>query len=95
MEIKNNRIYFDSDDEFYQYTVVPELVPVQYIDMNGEEKYYTDFNFTPQYQNAINNGMTFIIKDEDSNIFKHGSVSYRTITKDVQNLEQWFDDDID
>lgn len=95
MEIKDNIIYFDSDDEFYQYSVVPELIPVHYVDNLGADKYYTTFEFTPQYQNDVNNGMTFIIKDEDSNIFKHGAVSYRTITKDVQNLEQWFGDEDD
>ena len=95
METKDNIIFFNNDDEFYQYCVVPELVPVQYIDNSGVEKYYTDFNFTPQYQHAIDNGMRFIIKDEDSNIFKHGAVSYRTITKDIQNLDQWFGEDED
>jgi hypothetical protein len=92
MNIKDNIIYFDSDNEFYEYCVVPELVPVQYIDSNGNEKYYTDFNFTPQYNNAVNNGMRFVIKDEDSQIYKHGCVSYRTISKDIQNLDPWFDD---
>lgn len=95
METKNNIIFFNDDNEFYQYCVVPELIPVQYIDNSGDTKFYTDFNFTPEYKNAINNGMTFIIKDENSNIFKHGSVSYRTITKDIQNLEQWFGEDED
>jgi hypothetical protein len=92
MNIKDNIIYFDSDNEFYEYSVVPELVPVQYIDSNGNEKYYSDFNFTPQYNAAINNNMRFVIKDEDSQIYKHGCVSYRTISKDIQNLDPWFDD---
>ena len=92
MNIKDNIIYFDSDNEFYEYCVVPELVPVQYIDSNGNEKYYTDFNFTPQYNNAVNNDMRFVIKDEDSQIYKHGCVSYRTISKDIQNLDPWYDD---
>ena len=92
MTTKDNIIYFDSDNEFYDYCVVPELVPVQYIDSEGNEKYYSDFNFTPQYNNAVNNGMTFIIKDEDSQIYKHGGVSYRTIFKEIPNLDPWFDD---
>ena len=92
MNTKDNIIYFDSDNEFYDYCVVPELVPVQYIDSEGNEKYYSDFNFTPQYNNAVNNGMRFVIKNEDSQIYKHGCVSYRTISKDIQNLDPWFDD---
>ena len=92
MNTKDNIIYFDSDNEFYEYCVVPELVPVQYIDSEGNEKYYSDFNFTPQYNNAVNNGIRFVIKNEDSQIYKHGCVSYRTISKDIQNLDPWFDD---
>lgn len=92
MIIKDNIIYFDSDNEFYDYCVVPELVPVQYIDSEGNERYYNSFNFSSQYNNAVNNGMRFIIKDEDSKIYQHGCVSYRTISKDIQNLDPWYDD---
>jgi len=93
MQAVDKIIYFDNDQEFYDYAVIPELVPIHYTDKSGVERYYTDFNFTPQYNNAVNNGMTFIIKDEDSQIYKHGGVSYRTIYKDVPNLEPWFNDD--
>ena len=92
MTTKDNIIYFDNDNEFYEYCVVPELVPVQYIDSEGNEKYYSDFKLSSQYNNAINNGIRFIIKDEDSQIYKHGCVSYRTISKDIQNLDPWYDD---
>ena len=92
MTTKDNIIYFDNDNEFYEYCVVPELVPVQYINSEGNEKYYCDFNLSSQYNNAINNGTRFIIKDEDSQIYKHGCVSYRTISKDIQNLDPWYDD---
>ena len=95
MEIKDNIIYFDNDQEFYDYAVIPELVPVKYISKSGEERYYTDFNFTPQYNNAVKDGITFIIKDEDSQIYKHGCVSFRTISKDIPNLEPWFNDEED
>lgn len=85
MEDPNVR-YFDNDDEFYKYCVVPELVPVDL----GNGLYSATFNFSSQYQDDIKNGIRFIIKDEDSKIFKNGAVSYRTITKPVQNLEQYF-----
>ena len=91
---EKNIIYFDNDDEFYIYAVKPELIPIKtdHIDKYGNPVYYTDWNFTDVYNNAINNGSTFIIKDENSQIFKHGAVSYRTITKPIQNLEQYFAD---
>ena len=92
MEVKDNKIYFDNDQEFYEYSVIPELIPIQYFDTTGTERYYTDFNWTPSYNDAVNNGMVFVIKDEDSQIYKHGGVTYRTITKDVPNLEPWFED---
>lgn len=92
MEAINNIIYFDSDNEFYDYAVIPELISIAYTDKNGIERYYTDFNFTTQYNNAVNNGMRFVIKDEDSQIYKHGCVSYRTISKEIPNLDPWFDD---
>lgn len=93
MDVKEKVIYFDNDQEFYEYAVIPELVSIPYTDKLGVDGYYTDFNFTPQYNNAINNGMTFIIKDKNSQIYKRGAVSYRTITKEISNLEPWYGDE--
>lgn len=93
MDVKEKVIYFDNDQEFYEYVVVPRLVPIQYVDNCGNERYYTDFNFSPQYLHNVENGTKFIIKDEDSQIYKHGAVSYRTITKEISNLEPWYDDE--
>ena len=91
MLVNRNRniIYFDSDAEFYDYCVIPEIIISDYIDIHGEKAYSQDFNFTPQYNKAVANGMQFIIKDEDSQIYKHGGVNYRCITKPVSNLEQY------
>lgn len=83
---KSNIRYFDNDEEFYNYCVDPRIVPVD----SGEGYYYTTFNFTPQYLDDVKNGYKFMIKDENSTIFKRGCVSYRTMTKRVQNLEQYF-----
>lgn len=85
-----NKMYFDSDDDFYKFCVDPIIIPVEYITDEGETKYSMDFNFTKSYQDAVNQGKIFIIKDPDSQIFKHQAVSYRTITKPIQNLEQYF-----
>lgn len=85
------KMFFSSDDEFYNFCVVPVLVTRESTNPNtGETIRYFDFDFTYEYLNALKNGVQFIIKDEDSQIFKHGAVSYRTITKPVQNLKQYF-----
>ena len=42
------------------------------------------------YNKAVNNCIQFVIKDENSNIYKNGCVSYRTITKPISNLKQYF-----
>lgn len=85
-----NEMRFSSDDEFYEFCVFPKLIPVKKVLKNGTEIYYTDFNFTDAYKNCVNNGTKFIIEDENSRIYKTGHVSYRTITKCVDNLEPYF-----
>lgn len=96
IEDKNqNIIYFDNDDEFYNYAIVPELIAKEtdHINKYGYPIYYTDWNFSNGYNTAIDNGTSFIIKDENSQIYKHGAISYRTITKPVQNLQQYFEEE--
>ena len=44
------------------------------------------------YNDAINIGKHFMIEDENSQICKHGCVSYRTISKPIKNLETYFND---
>jgi len=90
-KINDNIIYFDNDKEFYEFCVIPNLVVNEYIDDLGNVKYYTDFDFSSPYLNAIKQGKKFMIMDSDSQIFKHQAVSYRTITKPIENLEQYFD----
>lgn len=94
-DLKQNVIYFDNDDEFYNYVVVPKLIPIKTdtIDKNGNPVYYCDWNFSNLYNTDLQNNTQFIIKDENSQIFKHGGVSYRTITKPIQNLQQYFSED--
>ncbi len=90
---KNNRIFFDNDDEFYNYVVDPAMIITQ-SDINGQ--YYNDFNLNPEYLDGVKNGCKYVIKDEDSKIFKHKAVSFRTITKPVYNLCPYYEgcDDI-
>jgi len=79
----SNTMFFDCDDDFCQFCIDPDAV------LTDNGRGFT-FNFTPWYQDAVNNGTIFIIRDENSQVFKHGAVSYRTITKPVQNLQQYY-----
>ena len=41
---------------------------------------------TDEYKLAVENGKLFCIKDENSAIYKHGCVSCRTLSKDIQTF---------
>ena len=84
-------MYFDTDDDFYQFCVEPVLIAREYTNNRGDIDYYSDFNFTNAYQDAIKNNIAFVIRDKNSNILKHkGVVSYKTISKQTQNLKPWY-----
>jgi hypothetical protein len=83
-------MYFNSDDEFYDFCVNPQIVARELnVKNNGTPLYAFDWNFTDQYNKALEENKIFIIKDEDSKIYKHGAVTYKTITKPIKNLEQY------
>lgn len=73
-----NAIFFDNDDEFYQFAVNPLLTVT-----NGDNIPYSDWNFTDGYNSALAANTDFIICDDNSKTYKNQSVSYRTITKPV------------
>ena len=81
----DNTIYFDNDNDFFDYAVNPACIANQ--SDNGQ--IYYDFNFTDEYLDAINKGMYFMIKDKLSKIAKHNCVSYKTLSKPVSNLKQY------
>lgn len=88
---KPNIMYFDSDDDFYRFCVVPLVVIRDKVNKRtGDTIHYMDFDLSYKYHKAVEDGVTFIIKDEDSQIYKHGCVSYRTITKPIVNLEPYY-----
>ncbi len=86
-------IYFDTDNDFYNFCVEPVLIPKEYTNQNGEIDQYSDFNFTSCYNDAIDRNIAFVIRDKNSQILKHnGVVSYRTISKQTQNLlPYWYE----
>lgn len=78
-----NALYFDNDDEFFNFAVDPILICTT--NDTGCPSY--TFNFTPGYQDALNHSKCFIINDKKSNIYKHKCVSYKTMSKGIQNLQ--------
>lgn len=81
MEKQGNKYFFNNDDEFYIWAVVPELKILK-----GKVCLYTDFDFTDECQKAIDDGIEFVICDKNSIIGKDGYISYRTITKHLDNI---------
>lgn len=96
---EKNIIYFESDEEFVDFCLAPYGIIVYGKDgapptWKGE--------YTEQYKDAVRKGMTFVIKDEDSEVFKHqcvakvvpiqGTDRSAGVKLPVQNLEQYFED---
>ena len=87
IELKDkNLIIFDNDEEFFNFSVSPNF-EVNYSDTS--DRYFYTINFTDDYNNAISNDIYFIINDENSQIEKHNCVTYKTISKKIQNLEPY------
>lgn len=86
MKFNNNILVFENDAEFEDFAVDPQLIVSKMNIGNNQEILYTDFNFTHDYYKAIEEGKMFEIKDKNSRIMKNGDISYRTITKKVENL---------
>lgn len=85
-------MYFNNDDEFYKFCVLPVIITPEYTKADGTIGHYADWDFTDAYKNAIRDGVHFVIKDENSQIYKHGELTYRVNTKPVQNLDPYYED---
>lgn len=81
MYTKNNVIVFKNDEEFYKWCIDPEL----YI-KEGKSCSYTTWDFSYDYKKALREGKKFAIYTNDSRVLKNGDISYRTITKKVENV---------
>ena len=86
MKQEGNILHFDSDEEFYDWSVIPELVAKE----ADDGSYITDFDMTPAYNDAIQKKLNFMIHDEDSVICKRGCVTCHTISKPIIGLVEWF-----
>ena len=93
MEDNKNKIKlmcFDTDDDFYNFCVVPELVVKTYVTPTGEIGKYADFDLSQAYYDALDNDVKFIIKDINSRIInRNNKVTYKTCSKSVKNLYNW------
>lgn len=87
MEDENNIIFFDNDNDFYEFCVEPKVFPAK--DEHLQDLGYIDFNLSAAYQDAVTAGKSFMIKDINSQIYKKGCVSYRTISKPIKNLKKY------
>lgn len=86
----NKYMFFDCDNDFYEFSINPNPIFNTKDYEEGLSKYLTfTYDFSEAYYDAINNGITFVIKDPNSAITKHNCISHRTITKPVQNLEPY------
>ena len=96
-------IYFDSDAEFEDWAVAP-YATIKHSE-NGNIPYISGA-FYNEYKAAIEEGKRFVIKDEDSVVFKRGCVCKRVPLKieasptrnryvpvqlSVDNLEPYFE----
>ena len=103
MEKIGDKIYFDSDDEFTDFCVKP-YATVAYL-QNGSSPYIKG-DYSDEYKRCLKQGNTFVIKDEDSIVYKRQCVSKRVPVKvedfpsyrrdtlvqlSVQNIEMYFD----
>lgn len=101
MEIKDNIVFFESDEEFTDFCVAP------YARLKGEKGVGGDYS--EMYKEYLQKGMIFIIKDEDSVVYKRECVvkrvpvimedgshfrpdRYISVQLHVENLEEYFSD---
>ena len=73
MEIRDNVIFFESDDEFTDFCVAP-YAQVK-TNQNGDSFWAGDYS--EMYKKYLEQGMIFKIKDEDSVVYKRQCVCKR------------------
>lgn len=89
-QIEDKKIYvFDDDNELTAFCLEPTPVIKTY-DKLGIK--YFDYNMTLEYQDAINNGYTFAVKDPKSRAVKNGHLSCGSMTYKIKCIP-WIDDE--
>lgn len=75
----DDKILFDTDEDFESYAINPSLTA--YMDSDGS---YYDWDFSSAFKQAVEEGKTFYMCDRDSLVLKRQAVTYMTISKDVK-----------
>lgn len=101
--INCNIFFFESDDEFTDFCIAPYAV----VKRSSEGTLFVEGQYSDMYKKYIEQGKTFIIKDENSQVYKRQCVSKRVPVKiddfpsydrltlvqlPVQNLKPYFED---
>ena len=77
---ENNIVYFDNDEEFFDFCVNTELV----IKTSVKGTLYYDMDFTEWYKSHVDEATKIVILDSHSEILHHGGVvTYRTCNKKI------------
>jgi hypothetical protein len=98
MEESNNTVYFESDDEFTDFCVAPYAVVKQ----SEKGTYYVEGEYSDEYLECLKKRKTFVIKDENSVVFKRQCVTKRvpvegtnrttSVQLDIENLERFWEE---
>ena len=101
--INCNIFFFESDDEFTDFCIAPYAV----VKRSSDGTLFVEGQYSDMYKKFIGQGKTFIIKDENSQVYKRQCVSKRVPVKiddfpsydrltlvqlPVQNLKPYFED---
>ena len=85
---KSNILFFENDDEFADFCIAPYAIVKR-----SERGYlYYEGEFSEMYLKAIEEGKKFVIKDEDSKVYKRSSVSGRVFAKSELDGEVYISD---
>lgn len=81
-DTKNNTITFSNDQDFFDFAVVQEMV----FERSEMGTLLQTWNFTHAYNQAIEEGTKLVISDPNSQVVKHRAVTYRAVTRPVENV---------
>lgn len=71
--VKSNVMYFESDEEFTDFCVAPFAV----VKRSEDGTLYYEGEYSEEYKKCVEEGKTFIIKDENSLVYKRKCATKR------------------
>ena len=103
MNDKDNIMFFESDEEFTDFC----MAPYASVKRMSDGTLYVEGNYSDEYLGCIEQGVEFVIKDEDSKVYERQRVCKRVpivvdgfpnynrttlVQLSVENLKPYFDD---